>query len=41
MKRTLYAIVCVALIAAGSALLFSISLDPPNEPFAASKLQDG
>jgi hypothetical protein len=41
MKRTIYAIICVALIAAGSALLFSMSLDPPDEPFTSSKLQDG
>ncbi|EHK53450.1 hypothetical protein MAXJ12_30217 [Mesorhizobium alhagi CCNWXJ12-2] len=41
MKRTIYAIICVALIAAGSALLFSMSLDPPGEPFTSSKLQDG
>jgi hypothetical protein len=40
MKRTMYAIVCVALIAAGSALLFSMSL-APDEPFTSSKLQDG
>jgi hypothetical protein len=41
MKRTIYAIICVALIAAGSALLFSMSLDPPDEPFTSSMLQDG
>lgn len=41
MKRTIYAIICVALIAAGAALLFSMSLDRPDEPFTSSKLQDG
>jgi hypothetical protein len=28
MKRTIYAIICVALLAAGAASLFSMSLDP-------------
>jgi hypothetical protein len=41
MKRTIFAIIYVALIAAGAALLFSMSLDPPDEPFTSSKLRDG
>jgi hypothetical protein len=40
MKRMIYAIICVALLAAGAALLFSMSLQPPDEPFTTSELQE-